>query len=73
MLNYAKMHDDDLIQLAVGLHLIPETEEGEIDPIFNKEFLIFLLVSHYSRRPPKECTQFLCVILIALIICSIEF
>lgn len=48
------MQDEDLIQLAVGLQLIPEVdEEGEIDPTFNKEFLIFLLVSHYARRPPK--------------------
>ena len=48
------MQDHDLIQLAVGLQLIPEVdEEGEIDPIFSKEFLIYMLVTHYARRPPK--------------------
>ena len=40
--------------MAVGLQLIPETvEEGEIDPVFTKEFLVHLLVSCYSSRPPK--------------------
>ena len=38
----------------MGLQLIPENvEEGEIDPVFTKEFLVHLLVSCYSRRPPK--------------------
>ena len=49
-----QMQDNDLIQLAVGLQLIPEVdEEGEIDPIFSKDFLIYMLVTHYARRPPK--------------------
>ena len=49
-----QMQDKDLIQLAVGLQLIPELdEEGEIDPIFSKDFLIYMLVTHYARRPPK--------------------
>jgi len=48
------MQEDDLIHLAVGLHLIPESvEEGEIDAVFTKEFLVHLLVNTYSRRPPK--------------------
>ena len=38
----------------MGLQLIPENvEEGEIDPIFTKEFLVHLLVTCYACRPPK--------------------
>ena len=45
------MNEEELIQLAVGLQLIPESvEEGEIDPVFSKEFLVHMLVSCYARN-----------------------
>ena len=48
------MNEDELIQLAVGLQLIPESvEEGEIDPVFSKEFLVHMLVSCYARNGSK--------------------